>query len=108
MKYILATLSLCASILTGCSIFKPYHMDISQGNQLTSAQIAALHTGMTKEQVIGVLGTPVQTNALDAHRMDYVYTMQKSDGPIEEKQLTLFFSHNTVTKIEQKDTILAK
>jgi len=106
MKYSLAMLMVCGLILTGCSLFKPYHMDIPQGNQLTPEQTATLHTGMTKEQVIHLLGSPVQTNALDANRMDYVYTMQKNGGPIEEKQLSLFFDHNVLTRIEKKNAIL--
>ena len=81
-------------------------MDIPQGNELTTEQTDAIHTGMTKEQVIHILGAPLQTNALDTNRIDYVYTMQKSGGVIEEKRLSLFFTNNMLTRIEKKNTTL--
>lgn len=102
----LLIISLCI-LLTSCSIFKPYHMDIQQGNALSSEQAAKIHPGMSKKTVIETLGEPIQTDTLDKNRIDYIYTNQKSGGVIEEKRLTIFFKNNKVTKIinQQHDDI---
>lgn len=100
--------TIAAITITSCSLFKPYHMDIEQGNELTAAQISKIHTGMTKKDVIDALGNPVQNNALDSNRYDYTYTMQENGGPIEVKRLTLYFKNNKLNNIEKSQDTLSK
>ena len=98
MKY--KCMILAASIwLTACS---SYHMDIPQGRQLTDAQVNTVHTGMQKTEVIQLLGQPLQSNPLDTQRIDYIYTLQLDGGPIQQKQLHLYFSKDVLTKIEKQ------
>lgn len=99
---ILLTLALT---LTSCSIFKPYHMDIQQGNEITADEITKIHTGMTQKEVLKVLGQPIQSDALTADRLDYTYTSQIKGEKIKEKQLTLLFNNDKLTKIISKDYI---
>lgn len=105
MKYILSA-SILASLLllTSC---KPYQMNISQGRNLTPEQIAQIKVGMSKEAVLTDLGTPLQgTSPYDENRLDYVYTMQKNGGVINEKRLIIYFKNNVVQKIVQKDDVV--
>lgn len=84
---------------SGCSAF--YKQDVEQGNLMTSAQIAKVHVGMTKDQVRYLLGTPVMSHVLDCDRWDYVYTCQISRGPMNVKRLSLDFRQGRLVAVHQ-------
>ena len=106
IRYLLVAIVTIA--ITSCSLFKPYHMDIQQGNELTATQISKIHTGMSKNDVIDTLGSPIQSSALDSNRYDYTYTMQENGGPIEVKRLSLYFKNNKLSNIEKSQDTLSK
>lgn len=99
-------IAICTITMMSCSLFKPYHMDIQQGNKLTSAQISKIHTGMSKENVIDTLGDPVQSSAFDSNRYDYTYTKQENNGPIKIERLTLYFKNNKLSNIEKSQSTI--
>ncbi len=107
MKYALSASVLAAMLaLASC---KPYQMDIPQGKTLTELQISQIKIGMSKENVLHILGTPLQgTSPYDQNRLDYVTTMQKNGGVINEKILSIVFKNNLVTKITQQDDLAEK
>lgn len=81
-------------------------MDIQQGNEVTAKQIKQIHTGMSKKEVLKVLGQPIQSDALSSNRLDYTYTNQEKGEQITEKQLTLLFDKNgKLNKIISKNYI---
>lgn len=107
MKYALP-LSLLATIalLASC---KHYQMDIPQGKTLSEQQIAQVKPGMTKEAVLQDLGAPIQgESTYDTSRLDYIVTMQKNGGVINEKRLSVYFKNGVVSRVVQKDEIAAK
>jgi outer membrane protein assembly factor BamE len=86
--------------LTACS-FKPYRLDIQQGNVVTVEQFAQLKVGMTPEQVRFLLGTPLLNDVFHANRWDYYYRMVK--GTTREATsyaLTVHFSGGKVERID--------
>lgn len=87
--------------LTGCSIFRTHKMDIQQGNIITQEDVSRLHVGMTKNQVIEVMGSPMLVNIFTPNRVDYVYTFKKGYGNMEEKRLTCTFVHGRLREIQQ-------
>lgn len=104
MKRIL-TVSILASflLLAAC---KPYEMDIPQGKALSSQQVSQIKPGMSKEDVLRTLGTPLQgESAYDVNRLDYIVTMQKNGGDITENRLSIYFKNGVVKEIVQKDYI---
>ncbi len=107
MKYALSASILATVILlTSC---KPYQMDISQGKALSTQQVSQIKVGMTREDVIRYLGTPLQKTAVyDENRIDYIVTMQKNGGEIKENRLTIYFKKGLVTKIVQQDYVINK
>lgn len=64
-------------VLSGCSVFESwvYRIDIPQGNYLEQRDIDQLRVGMTKEQVVYVIGTPVAENIFDQDVWYYVFNM---------------------------------
>ena len=61
---------------TACSNWI-YRIDVPQGNFLDQRDVEKLRVGMTKEQVIYVLGNPVVQDSFDDDTWYYVYDMKR-------------------------------
>lgn len=97
------TILLFTLLLSGCSLFHTYHMDIQQGNVLKPEDIAKVKVGMSKADVDKTLGKPMLVNAYDANQSDYVYTMQISGGQIKQQQVIVYFTDGKVSKVTQNN-----
>lgn len=87
--------------MAGCSSDKwgfPYIAPVQQGNWITQEQIALLQPGMTREQVRFALGSPTLTSALHADRWDYPYYFKPGNGQAEDRQFTVWFDGNRLTR----------
>lgn len=87
-------LAFLLSSLCGCHLI--FHPDVEQGNLITTYQAAAIHPGMTKEQVVAILGYPVLVNIYKDNRMLYVYTLVPGHGQVVKKQLLITIYNNQV------------
>lgn len=86
------TLLVLFASLAGCS-FKPYRIDIQQGNVVTAEQFAQLKLGMTREQVRFLLGTPLLTDIFHDTRWDYYYRMdQGATREVSSRGLSIYFN----------------
>ena len=74
MQKIMLTLFV-TSVLSGCSIFGVYKVDIPQGTPLTQAQAAQVQVGMSAQQVRFLLGSPSVSDPLNPLRWDYISTI---------------------------------
>ncbi|HQW53750.1 MAG: outer membrane protein assembly factor BamE [Acinetobacter sp.] len=114
MQKIMLTLFV-TSLLSGCSIFGVYKVDIPQGTPLTQAQAAQVQVGMSFQQVRFLLGSPTVTDPLNPSRWDYIYNYipgtyaKKAKIPAAHGQhLKVYFDDNgNVARIEGLDTIPA-
>ena len=95
MRYVILLLALlgasCSSTLPS---FKPYHLDIQQGNVVTAKMMMQLKPGMTKSQVRYVLGTPLLQDTFHQNRWDYMYQMTKGDKVVERRRIVLDFEND--------------
>lgn len=84
---------------SGCGVF--YKQPIYQGNLIEKNAVDQLQAGMSKQDVISLLGTPSITDSFNENRWDYTAT-QRIDrrGTTEIKNFTVFFENGTVTKWE--------
>lgn len=81
--------------LSGCwFIYKP---DIKQGNVLTTQKVHAIKPGMTKEQLVELLGNPILVNVFAENQMIYVYTIQPGHGHFQAQQLRVYLVNGRVT-----------
>lgn len=82
--------------------YRFYRMDISQGNLLDAATVARVKPGLTRQQVVYLLGQPVLPSMFHDERWDYIYYL---DSLQKEKQeyfrLTLFFDGDRVTRVRK-------
>ncbi len=68
-----------------------HKISIQQGNVLSREMIDKLRPGMTKRQVLYVLGRPVIANTFRDDAWEYVYTYKAPDQPMTVDRLTLYF-----------------
>lgn len=95
MRYVILLLALLgASCTSTLPSFKPYHLDIQQGNVVTAKMMMQLKPGMTKSQVRYVLGTPLLQDAFHQNRWDYIYQMAKGGNVIERRRIVLDFEND--------------
>lgn len=98
MRKITAALVVLLLSLSGCKII--YKQDINQGNLLDKQLVDALKPGMSKRQVLLVMGSPSVKSPFHDDRWDYLTTLQRRGGKTESKDLTLYFEGGNLTKIE--------
>ncbi|WP_257264347.1 outer membrane protein assembly factor BamE [Endozoicomonas sp. ONNA2] len=99
------------SALTGCasstdsgskliSFPGAYKIDIQQGNVITREMVNQLRPGMTRAQVLYVMGTPLLKDTFNSNRWDYVCSLQPGGKNREQKTVTLFFANDQLHSIE--------
>lgn len=101
--YLRAGLALVAiALLSACSIPRlqfpgVYKIDIQQGNIITQEMIDQLRPGMTKRQVIFVMGTPLVRDPFHQDRWDYIYSYQPGGGIRGQERVTMYFEDDMLT-----------
>jgi outer membrane protein assembly factor BamE len=71
--------------------FSPYRPDIQQGNFVSKEMLAQLKTGMTRDQVRFVLGTPLLNDIFHADRWDYPFRLARGSGELTTSTVVVYF-----------------
>ena len=74
-----------------------YKISIPQGNIITQDMVDQLRPGMTKRQVIFVMGTPLVRDPFHQDRWDYVYSFQPGGGIRGQERVSVFFVEDALT-----------
>ncbi|HET8899258.1 MAG TPA: outer membrane protein assembly factor BamE [Rhodanobacteraceae bacterium] len=94
----LFALLLLSTVTVGCSII--YKPDIQQGNVFDQDTLDQLKPGLTKEQVLALVGTPSVVSPFDQNEWGYVSSLQKRGGKIDRKTLHLTFENDVLASKE--------
>ena len=92
----LLVIAMLALSVAGCHI--AYTPDVQQGNLLDKKMVDQLKPGMTKHQILVLLGTPSVSTPFDRSRWDYVSTQAKRGGPVKVRTFTLTFNNDTLVR----------
>lgn len=84
--------------LAGCGVI--YKVDTQQGNLFDKATVEALQPGMSKRQVLLVMGSPAVISPFNQDRWDYVSTIRRGRNRMETKDLTLYFENDLLARID--------
>lgn len=95
---ILATVSSSCLFISGCQI--AYRPTIQQGKVIKPAQVNSIRRGMSRNQVIALLGQPVRDNVFAPNKLIYTYTIQPNHSDMREKLLIVTFTNNRVSQIK--------
>jgi outer membrane protein assembly factor BamE len=99
----LRAIVLLSVLIAGCQAiptFRPYRMDIQQGNVVTQEMLARLQAGMTRSQVRFTLGTPLVVDPFRADRWDYVYQYSKRGEVTEQRRIVVVFKDDKLVRVE--------
>ena len=98
-------LLLLATLLTGCSgnIFSIHRIDIEQGNIIEPVVVNELSPGMTRKQVLALLGHPVLEPVLNPDRWEYVYYRKLPDKPVEKRTVIVHFRDDRIASIDKNN-----
>jgi len=77
-----------------------YKVSIPQGNIITQEMVDQLRPGMTKRQVIFVMGTPLVRDPYHQDRWDYVYNFQPGGGQRGQERLAVFFVDDALVRFD--------
>ena len=95
MKIILLATLLACMTLSGC-----YKTPVQQGNILKQEDIDEIKPGMSKQQVVILLGTPTVADPFNQDRWDYINTTKVKGEFKKLKKFSLFFENNELVRTE--------
>lgn len=84
--------------LSGCGVL--YKLDVQQGNLFNKTQVETLKPGMSKRQVLLVMGSPSIVSPFNQDRWDYVSSIKRGRGKMDSKDLVLYFENEALARIE--------
>ncbi|MFC6276623.1 outer membrane protein assembly factor BamE [Psittacicella hinzii] len=101
-KLFLACLTALSVVsLSACSII--YQPVRSEGTVLTNEQVAQIKNGLTKEQVLYILGTPNVYKTLSEDSWYYVTRDISTRGKVTQKIYVVTFQNNKVVSFGNLD-----
>lgn len=107
IKKIASALFLTLS-LSGCSSLYDtfvYQIDVTQGNYIDNEKIAQLEIGMSQEQVIFILGSPMLIDQFDSSKWYYIRYIKPGGEKIQQEKVVLIFANRILTEIQNEHFI---
>lgn len=92
------TITSCTTIME--SIPGVYTLDIQQGNVIDQDMIDQLKPGMTKRQVLYIMGSSMLQDVFHQKRWDYLYSEQLDGGLRQQKKVSLYFNGDLLSGIQ--------
>lgn len=89
-----------------------YRMNIPQGVIVTQKQLNQVKTGMSRQEVESILGSPLLTNVFHTNRVDYYRSLipgSESNKPPFQKDTVIYYNKdNQVSNIKSKNLLPMK
>lgn len=103
MRIIILLISVIATFtLTQCVSYDFSRRIVQQGNLLPQSKIDRLKIGMSKNDTAILMGTSLLSPMFSNDRWDYAYTWRRGTGPMQIRNVTLYFNKGTLARIEHK------
>lgn len=94
-KHLVSLVSLSLFSCSGVNLKQwqfPYMMEVSQGSYITYKQYNQLYQGMTKDDVVAILGHPLSQYAFNQDRWDFTYQNYSNNKLQQSYFVTLYFN----------------
>lgn len=89
----------CGLMLAAC--IKPYRPDIQQGNIINNSNLREIRFGMSKQEVLFILGTPMVIDPFNEQRWDYFYSNRNQHkSQTSQRLITALFDGDKLVKLE--------
>ncbi len=100
MQKLIRTLGFAMLALSLASCRLIYTPDVYQGNLLDKKTVDQLQPGMTKRQVVVLMGSPSVNSPFSQNQWNYVSTQQHRGGPVKIRTLTLTFNNDALVRTD--------
>jgi len=98
MNKLILILSLCLS-LTAC--IKPFQPSVQQGNIINNSDLKEIRYGMTKQEVLYILGSPMITDPFNEERWDYFYSRKdRNKNETTTRVVTAMFDGDELVELK--------
>ncbi|MGR8929978.1 MAG: outer membrane protein assembly factor BamE [Gammaproteobacteria bacterium] len=94
----LTTLPACDTFLE--NLPGVYTIDVEQGNMIDQAMVDQLRPGMTRRQVLYIMGSPMLADAFHSNRWDYLYSDQPGGEDRVQKRISLYFNGDSLIAVQ--------
>lgn len=96
MRAATLALALGSVSLSGCSYLEPYKAPIVQGNVMTQEAVSLLQQGLSKSQVVELLGPPLGEHPFNPNHWEYTYYTNLDDAKTKKysRHLVLNFDQD--------------
>jgi outer membrane protein assembly factor BamE len=78
----------------------PFRPNVTQGNVIDQASLDALRPGMSKSQVLFLMGSPLIVDPFHLQRWDYVYSIRLAWKPSVERRVSLYFQGDRLVRVD--------
>lgn len=87
--------------LSGCAVvdWMTYKLPVQQGNIIEQKDVDKLKPGMTRDQVIFVLGEPLARSSFESGRWEYTLATRNGRGETSSKRLTVVFNGDALSSV---------
>lgn len=95
----LLVIAVCSIALSAC--IKPYRPDIQQGNIINNSDLREVRYGMSKQEVLFILGTPMVIDPFNEQRWDYFYSkLNQSENQTSTRLITAIFEGDSLVALQ--------
>ncbi|WP_354624263.1 outer membrane protein assembly factor BamE [Psychromonas sp. MME2] len=94
--------------LTGCTyVYNTfvYQIDVTQGNYIDDEKLAQVELGMTQEQIIFLLGSPMLVDQFDSSKWYYIRYIKPGGEDIQQEQVVFTFNNRILEHIDSSGKI---
>ena len=89
-------------LVSGCYFPDVYKTKVYQGNQFKQSNVSQLEIGMTKEQVVFLLGNPVVRDSFDPSKWIYLARVSLDNEAEINSKIVLQFKQDKLVNIEHE------
>jgi len=96
--------------LSGCSFLYDtfvYQIDVTQGNYIENDKLDQITLGMSQEQVVFILGSPMLIDQFDSSKWYYIRYIKPGGKPVHQDQVVFTFENSLLTDISREGEIKA-
>lgn len=91
-------LVIALTMASGCV----YKRDLPQGNYITEGMVQQLQPGMSRSQVVDLMGRPLLEAPFNANQWDYVFRLDEAYGGVQQRRLTLTFEGDRLVDMQRE------
>ncbi|MFT6986447.1 MAG: outer membrane protein assembly factor BamE [Psychromonas sp.] len=94
--------------LSGCSSLYDtfvYQIDVTQGNYIEEEKLNQVEMGMSQEQIIFILGSPMLIDQFNSSKWYYIRYIKPGGKEIQQQKVVFTFTNKILTNIDREGQI---